>query len=904
MSGKSFAVHKFGGTSVGTADSIRKCIEIVKTLVPNNRIAMVVSAMGGQPKVTDMLLDSVHASASVNEEKRDNLLVAILDKHSVAIKDLLPDHPNEVERLIRIVQKDLEDIHVILKAVQLLQNAGELILELISGYGELWSAQVLASVMQSMGMPFEFLNARDVIRIRTEGGTGQMVDWEMSQHYIDEVLAAREKELGYKTHFVITGFVATTTDGVATTLKRDGSDYSASIFGYLLKADAITIWTDVSGVYSADPRRVRGAQVITQVSYNEAIELSYFGAKVIHPKTVTPAIMANIPIYIKNTFEPSAAGTRIYQPPSQGEAVREKTVCGFSTVDNVALLNIDGNGMVGVSGIALRLFSALEDVSVPVLFIAQASSEHSICFATRESHALAAKEAIESKFHWELSKGLITKVTTIRDCSIIAAVGDSMGNMPGVSGIFFNALGNARINILSISQGCNERNISAVVLAKDSARALQVVHAAFWLSSHSISIGVVGTGNVGSAVIQTLLEQAPLFRHRFDLNLSICGAINEDKMILGDDLSDDLMAKLSVFKRKISCELDGTTNLTRTHSNLSLEDMAEAMNAPLDRDGGTQPADLEKFVAHVSGHEGSPHCILIDCTDSKSVAACHSTWIRKGAHVVTANKSAVTRDIGLYNEILDAKRKFSRSYFSEVTIGSSVPIMTTLNDILVSGDAVHGIVGIMNVSCQTVLTLVMEGVSLTDALGRVYDKGLFEPDPWEDLCGIEAASKILILARVMGLPLNIEDIKYEPLVTRKEGVNFPDIRSSKLFEDEDKELKRRALQAKANNCTLRYVQRLKCAPAAEMGVHKDYQWETSVALEEVPLDTDLAIVKGPIYFFSFHTERCKQSPLCIKGPLSDATNTASGIVGDILRIAKSIGVTDKGQHNLEHHLRL
>ena len=901
-----WSVNKFGGTSLGNASYMQLCIAIVKDLLGSKRIAMVVSAMGGKPKVTDMLLDAVHAASREDSIEREDLINAIFTKHGNAIDELLADAPEEVARLKSIVSKDLENIRDILKAVTLMRVAHEPVLELVSGYGEIWSAQIIAAAMRHMGMPFEYLNAREVLRIAREDIAGQSVLWEHSQELLERVIQRREEELGYAPNFVITGYVASTEEGFATTLKRDGSDFSAAIFAKLLDADAITIWTDVSGVFSADPRRVPDAQVIAEITYNEAVELAYFGAKVIHPKTMAPAIAKNIPIYIKNTFEPLAAGTRIFkaqQRLKEKPLQREGTVCGFSTVDHVALLNIDGTGMIGVSGIASRLFSALEEAQVPVMFVAQASSEHSICFATKMHKAALAKATVENKFFFELSKGLITNVSIIQDCSIIAAVGESMGSLPGVAGIFFNALGNAGINILSISQGCDERNISAVVLKKDSARALQVVHSAFWLSSRSISVGVVGTGNVGSALIQTLLEQAPLFQERFDLKLHIVAAMNKHRMLLadGDDLSEELMTKLSVFRRRLSSGRLEPGELMHSHSNCSLEDMASAMSKD-EQVAGITPveADINQLFEHVSMNRASPHFIMIDCTNSKEVGAMHPQWLRDGAHVITANKGAVTRGIDLYNEILDAVRFHRRGYFSEVTIGSAVPVLTTLNDIMVSGDALHGITGIMNVACQTILSRVMDGISLRDAMAEVHERNLFESDPREDLDGTEAGCKVLILARQIGLPLNIEDINREPLVTigPDDDVDWENLRSSHMFEERGKELARLAAEAKANDSTLRYVQRIEVSPSVESGVQKNVKVTTSVKLEAVPNNTDLALVQGPVYFFSFHTERYKQSPLIVKGPLSDSANTASGMVGDLLRIAKTIGIDDKGQSKL------
>ena len=422
-------VHKFGGTSVGNADCMQKCINIVKDAMPSARIAMVVSAMGGKPKVTDMLLNSVHSAAANDHDGCEQLLEAIHKKHVTCLQNILDDAPKEAYRIMDSITADLSNIRDLLKAVSLMRMAHHQILELVSGYGELWSAKILSAAMRQQGLPFVFINARDVLVVRSDESAGVEVEWDISQDKLNQYMKTLPKIDGHEPGLVITGYIASSTDGVATTLKRDGSDFSASIFGKLLGATAVTIWTDVSGVYSADPRRVPDAQIIDNVSYTEAIELAYFGAKVIHPKTMAPAIQAKIPIYIRNTFDPEASGTRIFLAPRDNSNVREKCVCGFSTVDNVALLNIEGTGMVGVSGIAMRLFSALEEADIPVLFIAQASSEHSICFATRMTHVTQAKSAIETKFYFELSRNLISAVSVIEDCSIIAAYYESCSSL-------------------------------------------------------------------------------------------------------------------------------------------------------------------------------------------------------------------------------------------------------------------------------------------------------------------------------------------------------------------------------------------------------------------------------------------------------------------------------------------
>lgn len=931
-------VHKFGGTSVGSADSMRKCIDIIRPRCDQNRVAMVVSAMGGKPKVTDLLLDSVRAAANDNMEEARNKLDNIRTKHQVCIEDLLNlnidmDLKVEAEGVLALIEKDLRDIMDLLRAVTLMRTPHEQILELVSGYGEIWSATLLSVALRNAGLPFVFLNARDVLFVTEDDHIGTKVHWEVSEEKLSQKL--KEIEANWKgpaivngvkaPHLIITGYIASTPEGVATTLKRDGSDFSGAIFGKLLKSMGITIWTDVSGVYSADPRRVPGAIIIPEVSYTEAIELAYFGAKVIHPKTMSPAIMSQIPIYIRNTFEPEHPGTRIFVADQKGAVATEKCVCGFSTVDDISLLNLEGAGMIGVPGIAQRLFGALNTANISVSFIAQASSEHSICFATKRSMAQQAKQAVEESFFYELKSGMINAVQIIDNCSMIAAVGEHMSNASGVSGIFFDALGKARINVLAISQGCDERNISAVVHADESGRALKAVHAAFWLSSQVLTIGIVGsTGKVGNCLLQTILDTREMLKERFDIDIQVRGVMSSRKMLLAENLNTTLKETLlaidasassaggaspyGTLKKSLSSgnllsDLDNngegsatsrtssTTSLRRIDSKLSLEQQVlfeDNTDKPID-------ADMQKFFDHIV-KSPSPHLIMIDTTDSETVANWHPKWLRGGAHVITSSKRALSSSLNLYNEIIDACRANTRTYMSEVTIGASVPVLTTLTDMLHTGDAIHKITGLMSVSASQIMTMCDAGKSFSEAIGLTYEQELFELDPFIDLEGHESAQKLLILARTLGYPLNLEDIEVEPLASRRDVKNF--LSCAEEFKVEDALYAEKVKAAKAKGCTLRYIQRLECSPSIEIGVtaYADISMKATIRLEEVKIDDPIAQVKGAVYHFQFYTDRYAESPLIIQGPLSDALNTASGIIGDLLRIARSLGASDRGRN--------
>lgn len=578
--------------------------------------------------------------------------------------------------------------------------------------------------------------------------------------------------------------------------------------------------------------------------------------------SMEPAIAESIPIFIRNTFKPSHPGTRIYalSGTSTANKIREKAVCGFTTVDNISLVNIEGTGMIGVPGVAHRVFGALHAANVPVMFIAQASSEHNICFATDHSYAEQAQKSVEEAFFYELKNGSLSKITVIEDCTIVAAVGESMSNMTGVSGLFFGALGDAAVNVVSISQGCDERTIAAVVKTAEATRALRAVHAAFWFSSVDVSIGIIGTGRVGSALLLNLLNQVELLGNRLGLNIKIRGVCNSRKMWLGDDLSSQLMDVLSYFNPNQNAGLGRKRSNSMKDSRTSFQKIQECM---LCEGVNREDTDIVKFIEHIRSGP-TPHNIIVDTSCSHEVAQMHPYILRSRAHIVTANKRAIASSLELYNAVFEEVRASHQCYMSEVTIGASLPIRTTLSDILCSGDAVYAIVGIMSVSVNMILTAVFEeGVSFTTALQRTYDQGLFEEDAFADLEGVDAGEKVLIMGRELGIPLHMKDVDIMPLAPTRDIPDWRNIQG--LFDREDAYIAQRVEKARANNCTLRYVQRIECDPPAELGGrYGAIKVKASVQLEEVPMDSILAMARGAVYNFCFHTDRYSQSPLIVQ----------------------------------------
>lgn len=612
------------------------------------------------------------------------------------------------------IRNDINDIRDILKTVSLMKWQANRISELVSGYGEQWSSQILTALLtmrselrsnENKDMSsdslllsddsihhFRYLDARRVITIDEDAIKDGAVMWKICEEKMvkayeeekDAVYGSRVQGSNEYLHFVITGYIASNIHGVATTLQRDGSDYSASIMGRILRSSVITIWTDVDGVLSADPRRVPDSYVLPEVSYNEAMELAYFGAKVIHPKTMQPAIMCEpqIPIFIRNTFNSSFRGSRIFTS-STTHLDRERCVCGFSSIERMAIINVEGSGMVGVKGVARRLFGTLESVGVNVVLISQASSEHSITIAISMKQASDARIAIEEEFHKELNQNHISKVEVIQPCSIIAAVGDGMHLTSGVSGRFFTALGDAKINILALSQGANERNISAVVLEEESTRALRAVHAVFRLSHTNVRVGIIGMNEIGMSLLKLLETQRKKLQNDFEIDLQVCAVLRDgesvDTVVLENSMGGVYADSISIS------EYDSLTGGSLLLGAAASENYSEQVPSRLERSG------LETFKDWVFSQDCA-HAIIFDCTADRRVGSMHVEWMKMGINVVTANNSSLSGDKQLRKQIRNLENSKKVHLLREVTVGGGLPVISTLRTLLSSGDKIRRIV--------------------------------------------------------------------------------------------------------------------------------------------------------------------------------------------------------------------
>src|SRR5271165_577869 len=815
-------VHKFGGSSVADADCFRRVADIVEAS-PNPREAVVLSACRG---VTDALLELIALAerpdgdfaSSIERLKTRHINLAA----SLVSKAVCDGYREQLER-------DCRDIAGMLQTVRLIRSSTYSMSDVISGYGELWSTRLFAPYLRERGRiqgDVLWIDARQVIVVEW-GSLGPAVQW--------PVIEANLKRLvppGFTGRLIVTGFVATTVKGIQTTLGRNGSDFSGSIFGALLGAAQIIIWTDVDGVLSADPRLVPNAQVIDQLSYNEAMELAYFGAKVIHPQTMEPAVARDIPIYIRNTFAPSKRGTLICAHPTSALKVK-----GITTIDPVALVNVEGAGMIGVPGTAHRLFGALRDAGISVILISQGSSEHSICFAIPEAQAVRAEDAVRRAFDAELRDGHIQRVDVGLGLSILAVVGDGMAGAHGVAAKVFNSLGDAAISVRAIAQGASERNISVVVGGKVAAKALRAVHAAFYLSPNTFSIGLIGPGTVGRALLAQMATQIERLR-ALNLDLRVRGIASSTRMLLEE----------------------GALDLNR---------WAERWAA------AGEALDLQKFVSHVQT-DYVPHSVIIDCTASAQVADQYQNWLMRGIHIVTPNKKANSSSMPYYRSLQGAKRATGTHYLYEATVGAGLPIIQTLRDLRETGDDISQIEGIFSGTLAYLFNVFDGSEAFSSIVRAAKARGYTEPDPRDDLSGLDVARKLIILGREMGLTLEMADVQVEGLV--------PDalVRCSveefmARLKEFDATMAATLASARGKNEVLRYVGRVDADGTATVGLTR---------LDAKHAFANIALTDNVV---RFATRRYCDNPLIVQGPGAGPEVTAGGVFSDLLRLSAYLG---------------
>ena len=816
-----WVVHKFGGTSVADAERYRAATEIVLARAPGERTAVVVSAMSG---VTNILIQSVELAASNNDTYLSKLQE--LQRRHLETLAALDLGPSQTESLRETIVSDFNAIAEVLRGVWITRLPSERITEFVSGHGEIWSAQMLNAYLQARGHSSNWLDARKVLVVEPNNNT-IAIDWPLSKNKLNAWLVDQPDFL------IITGYVAATHDGVATTLKRNGSDLSASIFAALLGAAEVTIWTDVDGVFSADPRRVTDAQIIPELSYQEAAELAYFGAKVIHPNTMAPAITNGITVWIKNSFKPEARGTRI-----SASSTSDMPIKGFAAVEDMALINVEGTGMMGIPGVAHKLFGALRAVEVSVVMISQASSEHSICFAVPRAQAELTKKTVEETFFAEIQRGEVQTVDLRESCCIVAMVGDGMIERLGMAGKFFSALGQAGVNVRAIAQGSSERNISAVIEQHEATKALRALHSAFYLSSQTLSIGVIGAGLIGGTFLDQLTTRIEELRRERGIDLRVRGIMNSRRMILHD-------------------------------RQIALDHWRDELNA------SAAEADVEAFVNHVHAAH-LPHAVLIDATASAELPHHYESWLSRGINIVTPNKKSNAGPFTSYRSLRETARKHQRYFLYETNVGAGLPIIHTLRGLIETGDQILKIEGVLSGTLSYIFNSLTGTRTFSEVVREAHALGFTEPDPREDLSGIDVARKLIILAREMGLEVEMDAVQVESMVPE-------DLRSASVeeylstLEKHDHAIAALLDSARSKGQVLRYVGTI------------DSDGTMSAGLRTYPLEHPFANLSGSDNIVSFQTARYNTQPMIVRGPGAGPEVTAAGVFADLLRLASFLG---------------
>ncbi|RYY25155.1 MAG: bifunctional aspartate kinase/homoserine dehydrogenase I [Chitinophagaceae bacterium] len=816
-------VLKFGGSSVANAENINKVANIVQQHVQQQNTTpvcfLVLSALGG---VTDILISAGKAAALGQENYKDRL-TEIEQRHLEAVKTLLPvDKQSAVLSFVKTMSNELEDI---CNGVFLLGELSARTLDRVVSYGELISSRIVAAKLSALGVSNEWKDSRTLIQ--TDSAFGFAVpDLQVTQQQVQSYVATVKSAV-----IVVPGFIASDVQGATTTLGRGGSDYTAAILAASVNAGKVEIWTDVSGMMTADPRIVLNAKVINQISYQEAMELSHFGAKVIYPPTIQPVMSKNIPVWIRNTFAPADPGTLI----ERVTAANGKNIRGISSVNNVALLSLEGSGMVGIPGFSKRLFEALANERINVILITQSSSEHSICVAIDEVNASKAKNAVDRAFSFEIETGKVEPLVVEKGMSIIALVGDNMKSHPGISGKMFSAMGRNGVNVRAIAQGSSERNISAVIAAGDVKKTINVLHEDFFETTYKqLNLFIAGVGNVGSRLIAQLQQQQIYLQQHLRLQVRVIGLANSRKMVFNDE-------------------------------GISLDSWKEALEKG-------QPMNQNEFISIIHS-KNLRNSVFADVTANETLASKYDQLLQKSISVVACNKVACSSSYSYYKRLKELAGDFNAQFLFETNVGAGLPVIGTLNDLLRSGDMVNRIEAVLSGTLNFVFNHYNGERSFAEVVRQAQDEGYTEPDPRLDLSGMDVMRKIMILAREAGEHLEMTDIAnntFMPASCMEGDVDH----FYQQMEKEEAHFKALFNEASVAGKKLKFVAKYENGKAA-------------VGLQHIGPEQDLYHLYGKDNVVLFFTNRYVEQPLVIKGAGAGAEVTASGVFADIIRAARS-----------------
>ncbi|MBI3139461.1 MAG: bifunctional aspartate kinase/homoserine dehydrogenase I [Sphingobacteriales bacterium] len=811
-------VLKFGGTSVANAVNINKVVEIVTEAVKKESTVVVVSALGG---VTDLLLGAASLAAAGDESFKEKLSV-VEQRHLDAVKQLLP--VAQQSQLLSLVKKACNEIEDICNGIYLLRELTDRSKDRIASYGEWLSSQIIAAAFNAAGVPARWQDARELIRTNSSFTTAE-VDFAETNKRLRDYFGKADASL-----YIVPGFIATDSAGITTTLGRGGSDFTAAILAAAVEASVLEIWTDVSGMMTADPRLTSNARIIPRISYQEAMELSHFGAKVIYPPTIQPVMGKGIPVWIKNTFAPADEGTLIESVSRKGGDI----VRGISSINNISLISLEGSGMIGIPGFSKRLFESLSSEKINVILITQSSSEHSICVGIDSASAARAKQAVDAAFANEISLQKVEPLQIEADLSIVALVGENMKSHPGISGRMFSAMGKNGVNVRAIAQGSSEKNISAVIATRDVRKAINVLHEEFFETTYKqVNLFITGTGNVGAKLLGQLQQQAGFLQQQLNLQVNIAGLSNSRKMLISEE-----GIELADWKAKLE---------------------------------KGQPANLQQFVEEALSRN-LRNSIFVDVTASENVAAVYEQLLQKSISVVACNKVAASSAYSNYKKLKDLAREYNCQFLFETNVGAGLPIIATLNDLISSGDNIHRMQAVLSGTLNFVFNNYDGTRKFADVVKQAQDEGYTEPDPRLDLSGKDVMRKIMILAREAGHKIEMEEISnnsFMPESCMKGSVDDFYAAMAK----EEAHFQQLVKKAHAAGCKLKFV------ASFENG-------KASVGLQHIDPQHDLYHLYGKDNVVLFYTDRYKEQPMVVKGAGAGAEVTASGVFADIIRASK------------------
>ncbi len=808
-------VLKFGGTSVANAKNISKVIEILKEKSQHSPLIVVVSALSG---TTDMLLKAGNIAIS-EVDMYKTILLTIEKRHLEIVRELIPI--DKRSNVLAQVKKLLNTLESILEGISILQEFSNKTKDTILSFGERLSSYVISEALKCKISDTKLQDSRLLV-ITNSNFTSAEVLSEITTERVTNFFAKNKARIT-----ILPGFIASDIQGNTTTLGRGGSDYTAAIFAGILNAEILEIWTDVSGMFTAHPKWVKDALPIEKISYEEALELSHFGAKVLYPPTIRPVLEKQIPIVIKNIFSPTEKGTLITEKPITGNI----QVRGISHIEKVALMTLEGNGMVGIPGFSKRCFEVLAQQKINIILITQASSEHSICIGIAEREAHLAKSCVEEVFAYEILQGKINPLKIEKNLSIIALVGDGMKNHQGTSGKMFEALGRNNVNIRAIAQGSSERNISVVISSQDVKKGLNSLHAAFF-ENHikKLHLFLIGVGNVGGKFIAQIKQQEKYLARNLRLKIVVVALANSKKMHF---------------------DVQG----------IALENWKTALQK-------SDNLSIDTFYKRVISLN-LRNSIFVDNTASDTIAFTYQKYLKKSISVVTCNKVACTSKLENYKNLKSLSSAYNVAFLYETNVGAGLPIIGTLNNLISSGDRIQKIEAVLSGSLNFIFNHFSRQKSFYQAVKEAMDLGYTEPDPRIDLSGVDVARKILILARESGLNINLEDIENNTFLPQNslELKNVEDFMNDLKTNTKDFE----KLLPKDPNIELKYVASLS-------------EGKANVGLQSVDSKHPFYGLSGSDNIVLFYTDRYPKNPLIVKGAGAGADVTASGLFADIIRI--------------------